>query len=152
MEECELLLPLAVAVGRSVSVVICHPSVGFEGWSALSDPLLGFAEEDGAVVVTSEAVTLLGGFCHEIGYLKEGELVFSEEKELLLGQYGRVSCPRTSLHLVHREDYLRLKLEEHSATLLVECRDQFNGRYPELRAEPTTLEQIFLLLTQGVVS
>ena len=77
-----------------------------------------------------------------------GQLVFCDPKDRILRDYGRVVCTARQLEEVDPGDLLQVHRGPYACQGLTAYRRDFAARYPDLVVEPTTLEEIMLLMKE----
>lgn len=84
-----------------------------------------------------------------IGFMKEGQLLFTGEKDKLLRDCAIVDCDPQDISTFAKEDYLVAREWEGMVELLVKDRFDFFLKYPTFPFKDTTLGQVSDLLLQG---
>ena len=114
------------------------------------DILREFTEDEGhAILMSSHITSDLDKIADYIAYLHRGELLLSEEKDVLLSRYGRLACTARQLETVEREDLVRVRKGSFGCEGLVRDRAAFHQKYRDLLVEKTTLEEIMLFMGKG---
>lgn len=114
------------------------------------DLLLEFMqEEDHSILMTSHICSDLEKIADYIVFIRNGQIVFREEKDTLLEQYGLASVSREQLSFVDDSLILRRRMLPMSTDLLVRDRRAFAIRYPDYVLKQPTLDEIVLMFTKG---
>lgn len=113
------------------------------------DEFLDFIQdEDHSVLLSSHITSDLERVADYVAYLHRGQLVFCDPKDRILRDYGRVVCTARQLEEVDPGDLLRVHRGPYACQGLTAYRRDFAARYPDLVVEPTTLEEIMLLMKE----
>ncbi len=97
-------------------------------------------DENHSVLLSSHIVSDLEKVCDYIAFMKEGELIFVEEKDQLLDSYGLLRCEKEQMHQISSNAIISKKTLSYGYELLVK-----RGEIPRgLELEHTSLEDIIL--------
>lgn len=116
----------------------------------LLDLLLEFMQEENhSILMTSHISSDLEKIADYIIFIRNGRIVFSEEKDTLLEHYGLASVSREQLGYVDESLILRRRVQPMSTDLLITDRQAFATRYPDYVLKQPTLDEIVLMFTKG---
>ncbi len=114
------------------------------------DQLLEFMqEEDHAILMTSHISSDLERIADYIVFIRDGQIVFTEDKEKLLSEYGLASVTSEQLEFVDPALICRIRKQAMSTDLLVGDRTEFRRRYPDYALKAPSLDEIVLMFTRG---
>ena len=102
-------------------------------------------EENHSVLLSSHIVSDLEKICDYIAFIHKGKLVFCEEKDKLLEEYGIVRMSKTDFEAVPEEAVRGKKVTGYCVEALVR-RDSISSAFP---IEHTTVEDIILFIARG---
>lgn len=115
------------------------------------DLLLDFIQdEDRAVLFSSHVMSDIQKIADYVVLLHEGRIVFEEERDTLLEQYGILRCGRSTE--LAPEDYISRRETGVSVEYLVRDRRAAGRKYPKAVTDPASLEDIMLFYIKGDVS
>lgn len=115
------------------------------------DLLLDFIQdEDRAVLFSSHIISDIQKIADYVVLLHEGRIVFEEERDTLLEQYGILRCGRNTE--LAPEDYISRRETGVSVEYLVRDRRAAGRKYPKAVTDPASLEDIMLFYIKGDVS
>lgn len=105
-------------------------------------------EENHAILISSHIVSDLEKICDYIAFIHEGRLVFCEEKDVLLEQYGIVSLRKEDFEAIDPEAVISSRNTGYGIDAVV-LRDKVpEGLYPEKAG----IEEIMIAMVKGVRS
>ena len=114
------------------------------------DEFLNFIQdEDHAILISSHITSDLEKVADYITYLHQGRVVLSEAKDVIQDNYGRLACTAQQLSTIQPEDLVRVRKGSYGCEALVSDRAVFRKKYPQLRVEPISLEDIMLFIGKG---
>lgn len=114
------------------------------------DLLLNYVQDENhTVLFSSHIVTDLEKIADKIIFLHNGKVLLEEFKDNLLYEYGVLHCSKEECASIHEEDKVACLHRDYDSKVLVKDKEQFMARYPELRLEAPTLEEIIVLLGKG---
>lgn len=98
---------------------------------------------------TVDSTEQLPSHITHLGFMKEGQLLLTGEKDKILRDCAIVDCAPQDIPSFSKEDYLVAREGEGVVELLVEDRFDFFLKYPTFPFKDTTLGQVSELLLQG---
>ncbi len=104
-------------------------------------------EEDHSVLISSHIISDLEKISDYIAYLHQGKLLFCEEKDRLLEEYGILQVSNTDISAIPQEAILGRKDGKYSSSLCVR-RSQISQAFD---LEPAGIEEIMLFLAKQEV-
>lgn len=145
----KMKLAIAVALSHNPKLLILD-----EATSGL-DPMVrdeildifnDFTRDDNhSILLSSHIVSDLEKICDYIAFIHKGKLVFSEEKDLLLEEYGMVRLSKANFEAVPEDAVLGKKITEYGVEALV-AKSAVSGAF---MTERTSIEDIILFMAKG---
>ena len=115
------------------------------------DILLDFIQdEERAVFFSSHITSDIQKIADYVVLIHQGKIVFEEEKDVLLDQYGILRCGKGTE--VEPGDYIVRRETGVSAEYLVRDRSAAGKKYPKAVADAASLEDIMLFYIKGETS
>ncbi len=115
------------------------------------DLLLDFIQdEEHSVFFSSHITSDIQKIADYVVLIHQGQIVFEEEKDVLLDRYGILRCPKGTE--VERGDYIVRRETGVSAEYLVRDRAAAGRKYPKAVADAASLEDIMLFYIKGEAS
>ena len=115
------------------------------------DLLLDFIQdEEHSVFFSSHITSDIQKIADYVVLIHQGQIVFEEEKDVLLDRYGVLRCPKGTE--VDRSDYIVRRETGVSAEYLVRDRAEAGRKYPKAVADAASLEDIMLFYIKGEAS
>ena len=110
------------------------------------DMLLDFIQnQENSVLISSHIVSDLEKACDRIAFLHEGRLLLMEDKRTLQHQYGKILAPSGEPPVLPYEAILRQRKTKQGVEYLVK-RESLS---PDLRVQPLSLEELFIMMVKG---
>ena len=146
-------LHLAIALSHHPKLLILdEPTSGLDAVmrDELMDILLEFMQdEEHAILISSHISSDLEKIADIITFLKDGEIIFVQDKDILLYQYGIVHCTKAQFENVDPADYCCFMKRDLSIDLLVKDRVVFLKKYKDYLVDPADLDTMMLLYAKG---
>ncbi len=115
------------------------------------DLLLDFIQdEEHSVFFSSHITSDIQKIADYVVLIHQGQIVFDEEKDVLLDRYGILRCPKGAE--VEPGDYIVRRETGVSAEYLVRDRAEAGRKYPKAVADAASLEDIMLFYIKGEAS
>jgi len=102
-------------------------------------------DENHSVLLSSHIVSDLEKICDYIAFIHRGKLIFSEEKDKLLEEYGMIRLSKANFEAVPPESVLGKKETEYGVEALVH-KSAVSGAF---LTEHTSIEDIILFIAKG---
>ncbi len=103
-------------------------------------------DETHSVLISSHIISDLEKVCDYITFIHKGEIVFSEEKDLIKERYRLVKCDEEELAAIPPDAVKGVRHGKFGSTLLVEA-DAVPG---QLTSEPADIESLMVFYSKGV--
>ena len=109
-----------------------------------------FMEEEGHTILMSSHITSdLEKIADYVAFMKDGRMVFQEEKDVLLSSCGILKCGRDDFRDMDCPAFLASREHVFGREILLRDRHSFEAQYPEAVVDPVKLEDIMLFLVKG---
>jgi ABC-2 type transport system ATP-binding protein len=145
----KMKLAIAVALSHSPRLLLLDEATSGLDPMIRDDILDLFAEftrdEDHSILISSHILSDLEKLCDYIAFLHQGQLLFCEEKDRLLEEYGLVTCTEAQLEELPEDAVLGIRRSPYGAKALVR-RSGVSGAFA---AERCSIEDIILYLAKG---
>ena len=107
-------------------------------------------DEEHSVFFSSHITSDIQKIADYVVLIHQGQIVFEEEKDVLLDRYGVLRCPKGTE--VDRSDYIVRRETGVSAEYLVRDRAAAGREHPKAVADAASLEDIMLFYIKGEAS
>lgn len=114
------------------------------------DILLEFIQdEDHAVLISSHIISDLEKVADYITFLHQGRVAFSENKDVLVYDYGVVKCTEEDYRAMEKKHVLAVRRNAYACEVLINNREEFMRKNRKLTVDTTTIEEIILFQVRG---
>lgn len=114
------------------------------------DLLLDFIqEEENSILISSHITTDLEKIADNVTFIKDGKIVFSEEKDNLIYSMGIARCDKEDFERVDRKDYLFYRGNTYSYDLLVKNKIAFKEKYENIIVDNADIDSIMIFYVRG---
>lgn len=114
------------------------------------DIFFGFIEDgEHSILISSHITSDLDKVADYITMIHQGEILFTQEKDVLLEDMGVVKCREDVLNRLTDLDKVGIRRSAYQAECLVRHRKDVQERYPELVVDRTNIEEIMLFYIRG---
>ncbi|NLY21202.1 MAG: ABC transporter ATP-binding protein [Tissierellia bacterium] len=149
----KMKLGIALALSHHPKLLILdEPTSGLDPIvrDELLDIFLEFIQDENkAILVSSHITSDLEKVADYITFVKDGEILMSEEKDTLLYEYGICRCSLEDLAGIDREFVVKYKKGQYGVDVLVKDLSEFKVQYKNLVVDKPTLDEIMLLQIRG---
>ena len=115
----------------------------------LEEFLAFIGDEEHAILMSSHITGDLEKAADYITYLHRGQVALTGSKDDIWDCYGRVACTAAQLEQLGPGDLLRVRRGAFGCEGLTANRAEFQRKYPQLLAEPLSLEDIMVFMERG---
>lgn len=115
----------------------------------LEEFLTFIGDEEHAILMSSHITGDLEKAADYITYLHRGQVALCGSKDDIRDRYGRVACTAAQLEQLGPGDLLRVRRGAFGCEGLTANRAEFQRKYPQLLAEPLSLEDIMVFMERG---
>ena len=146
----KMKLKIAVALSHKPKLLILdEPTSGLDpvARNEILDIFQDFIENgENSILVSSHITSDLEHVADYITFINNGEIVMCKDKDELLEKYGIVKCSAEEFSSINSNDFVRYKKNKYDYELLVEDRNMFAKKYPNIAIiDKPSLEDIMLL-------
>lgn len=114
------------------------------------DLFLEFIEdEEHSVFFSSHIISDLQKIADYVILIHEGKIVFEEQKDDLVYNYGIIRCGKERFESVSPDDYIAYRQTKLSVECLVNNKDAIKKKYRDMIVDNATLEDIMLFYIKG---
>lgn len=146
-------LQIAVALSHDTKLLILDEATsGLDPVirEQILDILLDFIQsEEHSVLISSHILSDLEKVCDYIAFLHDGKLLFMEEKDMLMEEYGILKCTKEQLLLLDKRDILGTRNNAFMAEALIKKSLQDSLPFKAV-VDSANIEEIMIFLESGV--
>lgn len=114
------------------------------------DILLEFIQnEEHSVFLSSHITSDLDKVADYITFIHDGEIVFSKSRIELNEEYAQINLSQQSYDSLDKSFILKERKNQFSCTALINRRNEFKRRYPDIEAHSVSTEEIMLYYSRG---
>ena len=107
------------------------------------------SDEEHAILFSSHITEDLEKVADYVTFLHKGKVVFSEQKDALLYDWGVIKCGRSDLERIDREDIAAVKSSAFETRVLTRNREAAARKYRNFMVDRTSIEEIMMLYGRG---
>jgi len=114
------------------------------------DVFLDFVQdENNSILLSSHITSDLEKVADYITFIHDGSIVFSEQKDNLIYNYGLMRCKAAQFAEIDKEDMLAYRKHDYQIDVLVADRGAAAKKYRDVVIDNITIEEIMLMLVKG---
>ena len=114
------------------------------------DMFLDFIQdEDHSIFFSSHIISDIEKIADYVILIHQGRIVFEEEKDTLIYQYGIVRCEKKQFTDIQPEDYIISRKTNVSIECLVRDKEATRRKYKNVVVDSASLEEIMLFYIKG---
>lgn len=133
-------------------LILDEPTVGLDSVvrSDLLDEMREFMEQDGrAILISSHISSDLEGLCDDLYFLKDGNILFHEDTDVILSDYAILKVNEEQYQNLDKGQVLYRKKEPFGYTLLTKEKQYYLDNYREIVMERGSIDDILLMMAKG---
>lgn len=145
-------LSISVALSHQAKLLILdEATAGLDpvAREELLDVFLEFVEDENhSILISSHVSSDLEKVADYITFIDHGRIILTEEKDILLYNYGIARMKQSDFDKLDSSEYLAMRKRGLQVEVLVENKSQFSREYPSVVVDNATIDEILPLLTQ----
>ena len=146
-------LKVLIAMSHEAKLLILdEPTAGLDVLARedLLDSLRRYMETEGrAILISSHISSDLEGFCDDIYMIHKGSMVFHEDTDVLLSDYGVLKVDEEKYEKLDKQYILYEKKESYGYCLLTNRKEYYTDNYPGVVMEKGTIDDVISLMAKG---
>lgn len=116
------------------------------------DMLIDFVQDEShSVLVSSHITSDLEKVADYITFIHKGKLIFTQDKDTLIDNYGIISCGAAVFDTINKSEIIAYRKEDYQFKVLVNNRTKAAKQYPNAIVSPATIEEIMLFYVKGEI-
>lgn len=108
-------------------------------------------DEQKAILMSTHITSDLEHLADYITFVKNGQIILSKEKDILLEQYGIYRCTKEEFEKIENQDYVYYKKNKYEYDVLVEDKQIFQRKYQVEALDKPTIEEMMIICSKGEV-
>ncbi|MEY8389951.1 ABC transporter ATP-binding protein [Lachnospiraceae bacterium] len=114
------------------------------------DIFLDFVQdEEHSILISSHITSDLEKIADYITFIHQGNIIFSENKDTLIYNYGILRCGNDAFLALDKTDILACRKMDYQWEVLVADRKAAASKYRNAAVDPATIDEIMLLYVKG---
>ena len=106
-------------------------------------------DENRSILISSHISSDLEGLCDDIYMIHNGEIVFHEDTDVLLNEYGLIKADEDQYRKLDKEYILRVRKESFGCSCLTNQKQYYLENYPDVVVEKGTLDEVITMIIGG---
>lgn len=149
----QMKLKIAVSLSHHPDLLILdEPTSGLDpiARSEILDIFQDFIQDENhSIFVSSHITSDLEHIADYIIFISNGEIIFNEEKDKLIDNYGIVKCTKEEFSKISSSDYIKYKKNRFDYEVLIKDKNKFKKKYDIQVIDKPTIEDIMILYIKG---
>lgn len=146
-------LKVLTAVSHGADLLLLdEPTTGLDviAREEILDMLRGYMEEEGrGILISSHISSDLEGLCDDIYVIHNGRILFHEDTDVILSDYGVLKIEEEMYESIARGPVLCVKKESYGYCCLTNQRTFYEENYPSIVVERCGIDEIETMLIRG---
>ncbi len=147
-------LSLIIALSHDAKLLILdEPTSGLDPVvrNEILDEFLAFIQdEEHGILLSSHITTDLEKIADYITFIHNGEIVFTEEKDELIYNYGLLKCGASEFDQLDVADFIGYRKGQFQIEALVKNKAQMQKKYPNYQIDAVSIEEVMLFHVRGM--
>ena len=147
-------LSLIIAFSHGAKLLILdEPTSGLDPIvrnEILEEFLAFIQDENHGILISSHITTDLEKIADYITFIHNGEIVFTEEKDNLIYNYGLLKCGASEFDQLDVTDLIGYRKGQFQIEALVKNKAQMKKKYPDFLIDAVSIEEIMLFHVRGL--
>ncbi len=106
-------------------------------------------EEDNTILLSSHIISDIEKIADYVTFIHKGRIVFSENKDDLIYQYGIIRCRKDEVSSIDRSFVVGLRENNFGSEVMIKRKDAFMKKYHQYTVDRTSIEEIMLFISKG---
>ena len=106
-------------------------------------------DENRSILISSHISSDLEGLCDDIYMIHNGGIVFHEDTDVLLNEYGLIKADEEQYRKLDKEYILRVRRESFGYSCLTNQKQYYLENYPDVVVEKGTLDEVITMIIGG---
>ena len=117
----------------------------------LLDMLREFMEQDESrsILISSHISTDLEPLCDDFYMIDEGKIIFHEDTDVLLNQYGLLKVDEKQFEELDKRYLLKKRKEHYGYACLTKEKQYYIENYPDIVVEKGTVDELIAMMIGG---
>lgn len=147
-------LKMITAVTHKAKILILdEPTSGLDVMARrdMLDILREYMEEDDtrSILISSHISADLENLCDDIYMIHEGKIIFHEDTDVILGEYGLIKADEEQFAKLDKSYILRVRRENYGYACLTDQRQFYRENYPDMVIENGMLDEVITMMIGG---
>lgn len=151
--KCFPLEPVFIRDGEGVPNFIDEPTAGLDVMAreSILNLFREYMEEDGerTILISSHISSDLEGLCDDIYMIHEGRIIFHEDTDVLLNQYGLLKVDEKQFEELDKRYLLKKRKEHYGYACLTKEKQYYIENYPDIVVEKGTVDELIAMMIGG---
>lgn len=147
-------LSLTIALSHDAKLLILdEPTSGLDPIvrNEILDEFLSFIQdEERGILLSSHITTDLEKVADYITFIHDGEIIFTEEKDDLLYNYGLLKCGASQFEELDLKDVIGYQKGQFQVEALVKDKAKMQQKYPNFTIDTVSIEDVMLFHVKGM--
>lgn len=106
-------------------------------------------DEENTILLSSHIISDIEKIADYVTFIHKGNIVFSENKDDLIYQYGVIRCRKEEVPRLDRSYLVGIRENGFGAEVMIRNKDSFQRLYHQYPVERTSIEEIMLFVSRG---
>ena len=150
---CFPLEPVFTRDKRRLPNFIDEPTAGLDVMAreSILNLFREYMEEDGerTILISSHISSDLEGLCDDIYMIHEGRIIFHEDTDVLLNQYGLLKVDEKQFEELDKRYLLKKRKEHYGYACLTKEKQYYIENYPDIVVEKGTVDELIAMMIGG---
>lgn len=150
---CFPLEPVFIRAGEGVPNFTDEPTAGLDVMAreSILNLFREYMEEDGerTILISSHISSDLEGLCDDIYMIHEGRIIFHEDTDVLLNQYGLLKVDEKQFEELDKRYLLKKRKEHYGYACLTKEKQYYIENYPDIVVEKGTVDELIAMMIGG---
>lgn len=146
-------LKVVLALSHDAKLLILdEPTAGLDVImrNELLDMLRDYMEdEERGILISSHISSDLEGICDDLYMIADGKIVFHEDTDVLLSEYGVLKVTKEQYEQLDKQYIIATKEEKFGYLCLTNEKGFYQDNYPQIAIEKGNIDDFIILMVQG---